>query len=236
MLRLLHHRNGSRCAHHLRARGDPLGGHAVSKLDTSAPIEGPFPFEPFPKIARLRRDCVVTEKIDGTNASITIIDNGNGELKVFAASRNRWIDLEHDNAGFAAWCVEHDEELKQLGVGTHYGEWWGQGIQRRYGQDRKRFSLFNTARWSDRVENVDGEDAVVQRSPACCDVVPVILTGTMGVGEKIIDVALNLLRENGSYAAPGFMDPEGIVVYHTAARTLFKVTLQNDERPKGSTE
>ena len=75
----------------------------MSKLDTSAPITGPFPFEPFPKIARLRRDCVVTEKIDGKNASITIIDNGNGELKVFAASRNRWIDLEHDNAGFAAW-------------------------------------------------------------------------------------------------------------------------------------
>jgi hypothetical protein len=213
----------------------------MSKLDTSAPIAGPFPFEPFPKIARLRRECVITEKIDGTNASITIIDNGNGELKVFAASRNRWIDLEHDNAGFAAWCVEHDEELKQLGVGTHYGEWWGQGIQRRYGQDRKRFSLFNTARWGDpppkpavRVPSLYRAQPPLR--PACCDVVPVISTGTMGVGEKIIDVALNLLRENGSYAAPGFMDPEGIVVYHTAARTLFKVTLKNDDKPKGSTE
>ena len=224
----------------------------MGKLDTSAPIEGPFPFVPFPKIARLRRDCVITEKIDGTNASITIIedefevdgtgDNGfptvrsTGSLKVFPASRNRWIDLEHDNAGFAVWCAEHREELLQLGPGTHYGEWWGQGIQRRYDQDRKRFSLFNTARWADRVENVNGEDAVVQRRPECCDVVPVIMTGTMGVGGKIIDVALDLLRDHGSYAAPGFMDPEGIVVYHTAARTMFKATLKNDEKPKGSTE
>jgi hypothetical protein len=196
----------------------------MSKLDTSAPIEGPFPFEPFPKIARLRRDCVITEKIDGTNASITIIDNsGEGDLKVFAASRNRWIDLEHDNAGFAAWCVEHDEELKQLGVGTHYGEWWGAGIQRRYGQERKRFSLFNTARW--------GDDAV---RPACCDVVPVLYQGPFN--DEVVEDSLDYLRLNGSLAAPGFMDPEGIVVYHTAARTLFKVTLQNDERPKGSTE
>jgi hypothetical protein len=195
----------------------------MSKLDTSAPIAGPFPFEPFPKIARLRRDCVITEKIDGTNASITIIDNGNGELKVFAASRNRWIDLEHDNAGFAAWCVEYDEELKQLGVGTHYGEWWGQGIQRRYGQDRKRFSLFNTARW--------GDDAV---RPACCDVVPVLYQGPFN--DEVVEDSLDYLRLNGSLAAPGFMDPEGVVVYLAAARTLFKVTLKNDEKPKGSTE
>jgi hypothetical protein len=195
----------------------------MSRIDTSAPIAGPFEFVPFPKIARLRRECVITEKIDGTNASITIIDNGNGELKVFAASRNRWIDLEHDNAGFAAWCVEHDEELKQLGVGTHYGEWWGAGIQRRYGQDRKRFSLFNTARWGDAAQR-----------PECCDVVPVLYQGKFD--DHAIEHALAALRENGSYAAPGFMQPEGIVVYHTAARTLFKVTLVGDEKPKGSTE
>jgi hypothetical protein len=204
----------------------------MSKLDTSAPIVGPFPFEPFPKIARLRRDCVITEKIDGTNASITIIDNGNGELKVFAASRNRWIDLEHDNAGFAAWCVEHDEELKQLGVGTHYGEWWGQGIQRRYGQDRKRFSLFNTARWGD-----DGGNAIVapeRTRPMCCDVVPVLYQGPFS--DDAVSNSLRTLAMFGSQAAPGFDDPEGIVVYLAAARTLFKVTLHNDEKPKGSTE
>jgi hypothetical protein len=31
-------------------------------------------FEPFPKLARLARECVVTEKLDGTNAQVKIID------------------------------------------------------------------------------------------------------------------------------------------------------------------
>lgn len=32
----------------------------------------------------------------------------------------------------------------------------------------------------------------------------------------------------GSAAAPGFMDPEGVVVYVAAARTLFKKTIKGD--------
>ena len=42
----------------------------------------------------------------------------------------------------------------------------------------------------------------------------------------------DLLRENGSVAAPGFMKPEGVVVFHVHANTLFKVTLEKDELPK----
>jgi len=37
----------------------------------------------------------------------------------------------------------------------------------------------------------------------------------------------------GSLASPGFMLPEGIVIYHKASKTLFKKTLKNDESPKG---
>jgi hypothetical protein len=43
-----------------------------------------------------------------------------------------------------------------------------------------------------------------------------------------------MLRLDGSYAAPGYMKPEGIVVYHTAAKQMFKVTIENDEQPKGT--
>jgi hypothetical protein len=50
----------------------------------------------------------------------------------------------------------------------------------------------------------------------------------------VAESALTMLRENGSFAAPGFNDPEGIVVYHTAARQTFKVTLENDEAAKGT--
>jgi hypothetical protein len=47
-----------------------------------------------------------------------------------------------------------------------------------------------------------------------------------------VDLALAELKFHGSTAAPGFMKPEGIVVYMTQARRLFKVTLENDGIPK----
>ncbi|MCJ7726507.1 MAG: hypothetical protein MUP76_09000, partial [Acidimicrobiia bacterium] len=50
---------------------------------------------------------------------------------------SRWITPEVDNYGFARWVKDHEEELRTgLGAGLHFGEWWGQGIQRRYGQGR----------------------------------------------------------------------------------------------------
>lgn len=172
-------------------------------------------FEGFPKIARLNRDCVVTEKIDGTNAQVIVDVLG---MRVLAASRTRLITPEDDNFGFARWVKENEAELFKLGDGRHFGEWWGQGIQRKYGQDRKRFSLFNVARWS-------------ETRPACCDVVPVLYRGPFD--QARINGCLMELGSLGSKAAPGFMDPEGIIVFHEAARQMFKVTLKDDEKPKG---
>jgi len=87
-------------------------------------------FVTFSKISRLVRDVVVTEKIDGTNAQVTITEDG----RFLTGSRNRWITPDDDNHGFARWAKDHELELREgLGFGTHYGEWWGQGIQRRYG-------------------------------------------------------------------------------------------------------
>lgn len=48
-------------------------------------------------------------------------------------------------------------------------------------------------------------------------------------------LALEQLRTRGSVAAPGFMKPEGVVVFHTASQQLFKVTLENDDERKGKT-
>lgn len=177
-----------------------------------------FPeFRGFSKIPRLRhRPVVVTEKIDGTNGIVHVTDDG----RIFAGSRNRWLTLEKDNMGFAQWVNDHADELVAgLGPGTHFGEWWGAGIQRRYGLDHKRFSLFNVGRWN------------VENKPACCEVVPTLVTDTRL--EFAVETALDNLRLMGSSAAPGFMDPEGIVVFHSASGQLFKVTLQNDEVPKG---
>lgn len=197
-------------------------------------------FVEFPKIARLSREIVITEKIDGTNAqvyiapagtfvdvSVIIAEHEDGRV-MLAGSRNRYIVPAADNFGFARWVREHADELWQLGEGRHFGEWWGSGIQRGYGlqNGEKRFSLFNVNRWGIHrdVEKYPSDH------PACCQVVPVI--GIHPFSTESIDAALDLLRFDGSLAAPGFKKPEGIVIFHSASGQLFKKTLEKDEEPK----
>lgn len=198
-------------------------------------------FIPYPTTPRLKRDVVITEKLDGTNAQVVItaapvehtIDlshivafkevDGVG-YAMRAGSRTRWITpgKDTDNYGFAGWVQRNAEELFKLGEGQHFGEWYGNGIQRGYGLDHKRFALFNTARWGAHNPN----------TPACCEVVPV-LSRRQDVN---VEDVLAYLKDRGSVAVPGFMRPEGIIVYHSAAKQSFKVLLENDELPKGKAE
>lgn len=171
----------------------------------------------FPKMARLSREIIISEKIDGTNAQIYIGEDG----EFLVGSRTRWITPGDDNFGFARWAHEHKDELLTLGPGSHFGEWWGQGIQRNYGLTEKRFSLFNTARWSDE-------------RPACCHVVPSLYIGQFNTAN--IDAVILNLADNGSFAAPGFHNPEGIIIYHTAGKVAFKKTIEKDEMPKSMVE
>jgi len=171
-------------------------------------------FMEFPKISRFSRNVIVTEKIDGTNAQICITEDGG----FLTGSRTRWITPQNDNCGFSQWAHDHKDELMLLGAGRHFGEWWGKGIQRKYGLNEKRFSLFNTTRW--------GQD-----HPSCCHVVPVLWQGqfdTLHV-EEIMDQ----LKVNGSVAAPGFMNPEGIIIFHTQGNFGLKKTFEKDNTGKG---
>jgi hypothetical protein len=197
-------------------------------------------FEAWPKIPRLRREISITEKIDGTNAQVCIIpgdvlaaeggDNGqtvaylsDKDLYILAGSRSRWITpgKDTDNFGFAAWVLENAEGLSELGAGRHYGEWWGQGIQRCYDKNSKTFSLFNTARPADTL-------------PECVSQVPLLYRGVDD--GSAVQNALDYLVVNGSKAAPWYYNPEGIVVYHSAARSRFKVLLEGDDIPKGNAD
>jgi hypothetical protein len=45
--------------------------------------------------------------------------------------------------------------------------------------------------------------------------------------------AMGLLENGGSLAAPGFMKPEGIVVYHIQGNVAFKKTFEKDQEGKG---
>jgi hypothetical protein len=172
-------------------------------------------FVGFNKIARLSREMVITEKIDGTNGCIYIGDDG----EFLVGSRTRWITPESDNHGFARWAYDHKDELMMgLGPGRHFGEWWGCGIQRGYGLKEKRFSLFNVHRWG-------------ETRPDCCHVVPILFEGLFN--SEAIFKTLGHLSLDGSKAAPGFMKPEGVVIYHKAANMMFKKTIEKDEEPKG---
>ena len=50
---------------------------------------------------------------------------------------------------------------------------------------------------------------------------------------SVIGTQIERLRTLGSVAAPGFMRPEGVVVFHTAGGYLFKKTIERDEYHKG---
>jgi hypothetical protein len=180
-------------------------------------------FQEFPKIARLNRECIITEKIDGTNACVVVTETG----EVAAQSRNNILLNTGDSFGFALWVERNKDRLRDLlGPGHHFGEWWGSGIQRGYAipadapQGRpKRLSLFNVDRWADLPESPD------------LGTVPVLYRGLFNTAA--VESAIAELRANGSKAAPGYMKPEGVVVFHVAANMGFKVTLEKDEEHKG---
>lgn len=196
-------------------------------------------FKDFQKIARYSREVIVTEKIDGTNAQIFIANKDSlpasdyndpiiaskDNLIMCAGSRNRFISIEHDNYGFAKWVNENADELFHLGPGRHFGEWWGSGIQRKYDQTEKHWSLFNVHKYLD---NYDNEKPTC---PKCCRVVPILWRGNFDDfnAREIMDK----LQFDGSSAAPFYMKPEGIVIFHSASGSLFKKTFENDSTGKG---
>jgi hypothetical protein len=215
-------------------------------------------FTEWPKTKRLFRPAVVTEKLDGTNSGVHLTPVADWEAElistgpaadttclvtvdgvqwaVSAQSRNRIITpgKTTDNYGFAGWVYDNAADLVRiLGEGLHYGEWWGRGIQRGYGLDGKVFSLFNTDRWFKAGD--DGLDSMSTRAELSAiagqiRAVPVLYRGTFD--QSPIEAALYRLRAHGSMAAPGFDNPEGICVYHTQSRSVFKVTLDNNDAGK----
>jgi hypothetical protein len=195
----------------------------------------------FSKIPRLSRDMIVTEKIDGTNGCIFIGPPESPEFLV--GSRSRWITPDTDNHGFAKWAYEHKAELMGLGPGRHFGEWWGSGINRGYGlpKGEKRLSLFNVTRWClfgtepQQISTGDPRQVKMQDVlPACVGLVPVLYRGPFSITE--VSSCLARLEDNGSMAAPGYRDPEGVVIYHVAGNLMFKKTLKGDDVPKSSVQ
>ena len=201
-------------------------------------------FVPWPSITRLNKDAIYTEKIDGTNSAVVIEPYVAGETDrtnlvdvvgldgvqygVWAQSRKRFITPLDDNFGFAMWVYENAPQLAYvLGPGRHFGEWWGSGIQGSYGlpKGERRFSLFNVKRWGQYLDWGQGHELV-----SSLYLVPVLAVEKFST--EFAQELVEELRENGSWASPGYMKPEGVVVFHTASQTPYKTFLENDEIPK----
>lgn len=177
-------------------------------------------FVAWPKINRLHKMmCCITEKLDGTNACIYIPEGGS---VVLAGSRSRWITPEDDNYGFARWVQTNKDELAStLGPGRHYGEWWGNGIQRRYGLDRKVFTLFNALRWKDTLPRA----AHQVKEGSLLGHVNILYTGPYD--PAVVKDISDDMRQQGSVSVPGWGNPEGLVVL--LDKVAYKVILNGDE-------
>lgn len=202
-------------------------------------------FQAFPKIPRMDGNMFVTEKIDGTNACVVVSQaelpqewavrstcyyQGSGAEQgmyvqacwLYAQSRNRIITPENDNYGFAQFVWDNADVLaKGLGPGRHYGEWWGRGINRGYDMPERWFSLFNTGRWTN--------EAIEQGGMGDLPVAVVPLLVVHGsLDTTVVADAMDNLASGGSHAAPGYMNPEGVVVFHSKSGHMYKRTFDGD--------
>ncbi|SDH17830.1 hypothetical protein SAMN05421505_11276 [Sinosporangium album] len=103
----------------------------------------------------------------------------------------------------------------------HWGEWFGHDINRGYGLKHRQFALFNTGRW---------KQSDLRLIPSL-KVVPTIHTGPFSTVSICVETAK--LESNGSAIVPGYMAPEGVIVYLTEAQQYFKYTLKGDQRKRG---
>jgi hypothetical protein len=165
-------------------------------------------FRQFPTIRNYTGTCIITEKIDGTNACIGVEDG-----LILAGSRNRWLNPAQDNFGFAAWVAANEFNLTALPNGRWYGEWWGAGIQRRYNKKEKYFTPF-----SDKF--IDYASATMTNIYP----LPVIYAGRYS--DEVLYETLMRLEATGSRLDAN-TPSEGVVVYFSKDRSGFKAKLEN---------
>lgn len=184
---------------------------------------------------------VITQKIHGTNAQIFIEEvsfipeNEAGSVcvddrffKIRAGSRNRWLFVDVDNFGFAAFVESNAAELIEfLGEGRHFGEWAGPGINSGEGLTEKTFILFDWWKYP--------EDLVF---PKQVRTVPILYMGVLDT--NAIKIAMEDLKKDGSVLVPGFMRPEGVVtsINGQLVKTVFEAedtqwTKAGAKGPKG---
>lgn len=194
-------------------------------------------FKSWGSTTRENKNKTITEKIDGTNACIVAQDG-----KVTAQSRKRIITPDDDNYGFAKWVYENAGALLDtLGYGYHYGEWYGEGIQKNpLGIEGKRFALFHATKYTEAngfdLERVDGLETVPLLHHGQCDVwtIPNIMQDLDTYGSKVKGAKTTTVKSE----IPGFDDTmfqfdraanaEGVIIWNNETKTRTKMLLKDD--------
>jgi hypothetical protein len=187
-------------------------------------------FKSWGSTTRENKNKTITEKIDGTNACI-VAQNG----KVTAQSRKRIITPDDDNYGFARWVYDNAGALLDtLGYGYHYGEWFGEGIQKNpLGIEGKRFALFHATKYTEQngyeLSKVDGLETVPLLHHGQCDVmtIPDIIEELDYEGSKVVGAKREVVNKM-HFAYERAAAAEGIIIWNNETRTRTKMLLEND--------
>jgi hypothetical protein len=152
------------------------------------------------------------------------------------------ITPDDDNYGFARWVYENAGALLDtLGYGYHYGEWYGEGIQKNpLGIEGKRFALFHATKYTQAngfdLERVDGLETVPLLHHGQCDVwtIPNIMQDLETYGSKVKGAKTETVKS----IIPGFddtmfqfdraADAEGIIIWNNETKTRTKMLLKDD--------
>jgi hypothetical protein len=190
-------------------------------------------FKGWGSTTRENKNKTITEKIDGTNACV-VIYNG----VVSAQSRKRIITPDDDNYGFAKWVYDNAGALMDtLGFGYHYGEWFGEGIQKNpLGIEGKRFALFHPTKYNEKngyeLSKVDGLETVPLLHHGQCDVwtIPNIVQDLDTYGSKVVGAARTAINVPGIEEVEFHRaaDAEGIIIWNNETKTRTKMLLEND--------
>lgn len=88
-------------------------------------------------------ECYIFPKIDGTNASVWLHDNGS----IQAGSRRRVLSIDNDNAGFFEWVQKQENIINYLKANPKhrlFGEWLVPHALKTYRDDAwRRFYVFD---------------------------------------------------------------------------------------------
>lgn len=178
---------------------------------------------------RFHKYLTITEKINGTNACIRILDG-----EVTAQSRKRLITPEDDNFGFARWVYENAGALTDvLGYGVHFGEWFGEGIQKNpLGIEGKRFAHFSPWKYDEagreRIENSGLVEfvPVLHEGPADIYTIPSIMQDLDVYGTKV--AGAKKIANGYAHEPDEMARPEGIIVWHKESQQKYKILLDGD--------